>query len=194
MGISAIRTFIAGVTRARALRACRLRKPLRSNAARYCITEVWLANPKWLWISRVLGVTPFSLCSRWMKSRTRLCRSVSMPNNGNESRRRQVQVNIYQQKPAPAASLSPGLRLSPLQAHQINQKLAPKIKHPAPRIFYFSCGSLFEDALVNVVRDLVAQILFHLRPNLLFIKRLDGGGIDAVAAEEIAMALIELPE
>jgi hypothetical protein len=62
--MSVIRTFMAGVIKARALRACRLRKPFRSSATMYCITDVWLANLKWFWISRVLGVMPFSRCSR----------------------------------------------------------------------------------------------------------------------------------
>src|SRR4051812_36450156 len=44
----------------------------------YCMTEVWLAKPKWPWISRVLGVIPFSRCSFWMKSRMLFCRGVSM--------------------------------------------------------------------------------------------------------------------
>ena len=42
------------------------------------MTDVWLANPKCFWISRVLGVIPFSRCSVWMKLRMSCCRSVSM--------------------------------------------------------------------------------------------------------------------
>jgi hypothetical protein len=43
-----------------------------------------------------------------------------------------------------------------LQPHQINQELAPKIEHPAPGIFYVARCRLFENALVNVMRDLIA--------------------------------------
>src|SRR5579884_796497 len=178
MGISAIRTFIAGVTRARALRACRLRKPLRSNAARYCITEVWLANPKWLWISRVLGVTPFSRCSRWMKSRTRLCRSVSMLNNDNESRRWQVQVNILPISRGPEQDRRLLRQLWPTRASGSDFRSRPvhpsqaataapdqpetgtKDKTSRARNISLLLRSLFEDAFVNVVCDLVAQIFF----------------------------------
>ncbi len=81
-----------------------------------------------------------------------------------------------------------------LQAHQVDQKLAPKIEHPAPRIFYIACCRLFENALVNVVRDLVAQIVLHFRFNLFFVERVDCGGIHTVSPEKFAMALIKLPE
>ena len=43
-----------------------------------------------------------------------------------------------------------------LQAHQIDQELAPKVNHPAPGIFHVACSGLLENAFVNVVRDLVA--------------------------------------
>src|SRR2546430_12514338 len=60
----------------------------------YCITEVWLAKRKWLWISRVLGVSPLSRCSRWMKSRTLFCRGVSMNSASQVRTAMQVQMNI----------------------------------------------------------------------------------------------------
>ena len=56
-----------------------------------------------------------------------------------------------------------------LQPHQIQQKLAPKINHPAPGIFYLACRSRLKHALVDVVRDLVAQIVFHFHLDSLFI-------------------------
>jgi len=43
-----------------------------------------------------------------------------------------------------------------LQAHQIDQELAPKVNHPAPGVFHVASSGLLENAFVNVVRDLVA--------------------------------------
>ena len=83
---------------------------------------------------------------------------------------------------------------SDLQPHEIDQKLAPKIKHPAPGISYVACRRLFENALMNVVRDLVAQIILHFRFDLFFVERIDCGGIHAVSPEKFAVALIKLPE
>jgi hypothetical protein len=81
-----------------------------------------------------------------------------------------------------------------LQPHQVDQKLAPEIKHPAPGIFYVPCCRLFENTLMNVVRDLVSQIVLHFRLNLFLVERIDSSGIHTVSAEKIAMALIKLPE
>ena len=81
-----------------------------------------------------------------------------------------------------------------LQAHQINQELAPKVNHSAPRIFHVACGSLLQDAFVNVVRDLVPQILFDVRLDLLFIERFDLRRINFVSPQKFAMSLIKLPE
>src|SRR5438067_2531533 len=53
-----------------------------------------------------------------------------------------------------------------LQPDQIDQKLTPKINHAAPGIFNVACRRLFKDAFMNVVRDLVAQILFHFASDL----------------------------
>ena len=60
-----------------------------------------------------------------------------------------------------------------LQTHQIDQELAPEINHAAPGIFHVARSSLFQNAFVNVVRDLVAQIFLDVRLNLLFIERFD---------------------
>src|SRR5438045_7946878 len=57
-----------------------------------------------------------------------------------------------------------------------------------------SCGGLFKDAFVNVVRDLVAQILLHFRFDSLFVERVDLSGINAVPPEKLAMTLIKLPK
>jgi hypothetical protein len=81
-----------------------------------------------------------------------------------------------------------------LQPHQVDQKLAPEIKHPAPGIFYVPCCRLFENTLMNVVRDLVSQIILHFCLNLFLVERVDGSGIHAVSPEKLAMALIKLPE
>src|ERR1043166_6990575 len=80
------------------------------------------------------------------------------------------------------------------QAHQIDQKLAPEIEHPPPGILYVPCCRLFENALVNVVRNLVAQIVLHFGLNLFLVQRIDCRGIDAVSPKKFAMALIKLPE
>jgi hypothetical protein len=42
----------------------------------------------------VLGVIPFSRCSRWIKSRMFLCRSVNTLVSSSELPQRQVQMNI----------------------------------------------------------------------------------------------------
>ena len=47
---------------------------------------------------------------------------------------------------------------------------------------------------MNVVRDLVAQIVFHFRLNLFLVKQIDCCGIHAVSPEKFAVALIKLPE
>src|ERR1700757_1055987 len=87
-----------------------------------------------------------------------------------------------------------GMTNRKLQSHEIDQKLTPKIDHPAPGIFHVSCGGLFEDAVVNVVQDLVAQILLHFRFDSLFVERVDLSGINAVPPEKLAMTLIKLPK
>src|SRR5439155_10235272 len=66
--------------------------------------------------------------------------------------------------------------------------------HPAPGVFDLPCRGLFEDALMNVMLDLVAEILLHLVLNLLFIERIDRSGINAVFAEKLPMTLVKLPE
>ena len=82
----------------------------------------------------------------------------------------------------------------PLQPDQIEQKLAPKINHPSPGIFYVPRCRLLEHALVDVVRDLIAQIVFHLGLNALLIQDVDGSNIHPIAAKKFAMALVKLPE
>src|SRR5262249_18635880 len=81
-----------------------------------------------------------------------------------------------------------------LQSHQIDQKLTPKIDHAAPGILHVSRSGLLEDAFVNVVRDLVAQVLLHFRFDSIFIERVDLSGINAVPPEKLAMTLIKLPK
>ena len=81
-----------------------------------------------------------------------------------------------------------------LQPYQIHQELAPEINHPAPGIFYVACRGLLENSLVDVVRDLVAQIVFHFRLNPIFIERVDCVCVHAVSAKKLAMTLIKLPE
>ena len=81
-----------------------------------------------------------------------------------------------------------------LQPDQIDQKLAPKINHAAPGIFNVACRRLLKDAFMNVVRDLVAQILFHFGFNLIFVERVDFSGIHPVSPEKLAMTLIKLPK
>ena len=49
-----------------------------------------------------------------------------------------------------------GMTQNELQPHEIDEKLAPEIEHPAPGIFYVACCRLFENAFMNVVRNLVA--------------------------------------
>src|SRR5439155_14978886 len=83
---------------------------------------------------------------------------------------------------------------SPLQPYQIDQELAPKINHPAPGIFYIACRGLLEHALGDVMRDLIAQIVFYFRFDTLFIQRIDRVCLDAVSAEKLAMALIKPPK
>src|SRR6476660_9967303 len=81
-----------------------------------------------------------------------------------------------------------------LQAHQIDQKLAPKVNHPAPGIFHVACSGLLENAFVNVMRDLVAQIFLDISLDLLFIEWFDLRGINFVSPQKFAMTLIKLPE
>jgi hypothetical protein len=86
------------------------------------------------------------------------------------------------------------MTLSELQPHEIDQKLAPKVEHSAPGIFYVARCRLFENAFMNVVRDLVSQIVLHFYLNLFLVQRVNPGGIHTVSAEKFAMALIKLPE
>ena len=81
-----------------------------------------------------------------------------------------------------------------LQPHEIDQKLAPKVNHPAPGIFHVACSGLLENAFVNVVRDLVPQILFDVSLDLLFVERFDVRRINFVSPQKVAMTLIQLPE
>ena len=64
-------------------------------------------------------------------------------------------------------------KFSSLHSHEIEEELAPKIKHPAPGIFYFAVGHLGEHAGGDVVRDLIAQIVLDLQLNALFVERSD---------------------
>jgi len=86
------------------------------------------------------------------------------------------------------------MTLSELQPHQVDQKLAPEIKHPAPGIFYLARRRLFENAFMNVVRDLVSQIVLHFYLNLFLVQRVNPSWIHAISPEKFAMALIKLPE
>src|SRR3954447_26446835 len=81
-----------------------------------------------------------------------------------------------------------------LQPHEIDQKLAPKINHPAPGILYVASRSLLQDTLVNVVRNLVAQVFLHLSFNLFFVKGVDFSRINSVSAEKVPMTLVHLPQ
>jgi hypothetical protein len=85
-------------------------------------------------------------------------------------------------------------RRTSIRLAQIDQKLAPEINHPAPGVFYVARRRLFENAFMNVVRDLVSQIVLHFRLNLFLVERVDCGRIHTVSAEKLAMALIQLPE
>jgi hypothetical protein len=96
--------------------------------------------------------------------------------------------------PTERSLASLGITQNELQPYQIDQELAPEIKHPAPGIFYVACGRLFENAFMNVVRDLIAQIVLHFRLNLFLVERVDCRRIHTVSPEKIAMALIKLPE
>ena len=53
---------------------------------------------------------------------------------------------------------------------------------------------MLEDAFVNVMRDLVAQIFLDISLDLLFIERFDFRGINFISPQEFAMTLIKLPE
>ena len=81
-----------------------------------------------------------------------------------------------------------------LQAHEIDQELAPKVNHPAPGIFHVACSGLLENAFVNVVRNLIAQIFFDISLDLLFIERFDVCRINFVSPQKFAVTLIKLPE
>jgi len=88
----------------------------------------------------------------------------------------------------------PQCRAERLQTHQIDQKLAPKVNHAAPRIFDIACSGLFQNAFVNVMRDLIPQVFFDVRLNLLFIEWFDFRRINFVSPQKFAMTLIKLPE
>ena len=81
-----------------------------------------------------------------------------------------------------------------LQPDEIDKKLAPKVNHPAPRIFHVACSGLLENAFMNVVRNLIAQIFFDISLDLLFIERFDVRGINFVSPQKFAVTLIKLPE
>src|SRR4026208_816369 len=81
-----------------------------------------------------------------------------------------------------------------LQPHEIDKKLAPKVNHPAPGIFHVACSGLLENAFMNVVRNLIAQIFFDISLDLLFIERFDVRGINFVSPQKFAVTLIKLPE
>src|SRR5262249_19387605 len=81
-----------------------------------------------------------------------------------------------------------------LQPHQIDQKLAPKVNHAAPGVFHVARSGLLQNALVNVVRDLVAEIFLHFVLNLFFIEYFDVRRINSISPQKLAMALIKLPE
>ena len=53
---------------------------------------------------------------------------------------------------------------------------------------------MLENAFVNVVRDLVAQVFFDVCLNLLFIERFDLRSINFVSPQKFPMTLIKLPE
>src|SRR5712691_994516 len=78
--------------------------------------------------------------------------------------------------------------------HQVEQKLAPKVNHPAPRILDFAAGRLGEDTLLEVVRDLVAQLVLHLQLDLFLVERIDHVRLHRVIAQKTFVTLIELPE
>ena len=82
----------------------------------------------------------------------------------------------------------------PLEPHQIEQELQPKIKHSAPGIFYIAASGLPENAFRDIVCDLIAQIVFNLHLNAIFIHRIDRFRLHAIKAKKLPMALVKLPE
>ena len=78
--------------------------------------------------------------------------------------------------------------------HQIEQELQPKIKHSAPGIFYIAASGLPENAFRDIVCDLIAQIVFNLHLNAIFIHRIDRFRLHAIKAKKLPMALVKLPE
>src|SRR3982750_2434334 len=127
----------------------------------------------------------------------------------SELRRTQVQMNIpaaskvEESRGAVSRRCNEILRLSlrsaqddktELQSHEIDKKLAPKINHPAPRIFDVACSGLLENAFVNVMGNLIAQIFLDISLNLLFIERFDVRRINFVSPQKFAVTLIKLPK
>src|SRR5438270_13145048 len=85
-----------------------------------------------------------------------------------------------------------GLRHS--KPNEIEQELAPEINHSSPRIFHFAVGRGFEDAFLNVMRDLIPQIVLDLELDAVFVHRIDHARLNLVLPQEFLVALVELPE
>ena len=72
--------------------------------------------------------------------------------------------------------------------------MAPEIDHSAPGILDLARGRLHKHARLNVVRNLIAQILFNFFLDLVLVQMIDAIGIDPVITEESLVTLVELPE
>src|SRR5688572_16314801 len=77
---------------------------------------------------------------------------------------------------------------------EIQEKLAPEINHSAPGILYLTLGRRFQDAFLDVVRDLVAEVVLDFELDPIFVHRIDHARFHQVLPQEFLMALVKLPE
>src|SRR5437764_13460105 len=112
-----------------------------------------------------------------------------MHDSGSEMRDPRYEIKTSR-IPHPASRIPhPASRISS-QSDEIQQKLAPKIDHPAPRIFHLAVGRGFQDAFLDIVRDLIAQIVLHLELDPVFVHRINDAGLDLVLPEEFLVTLV----
>jgi len=73
-------------------------------------------------------------------------------------------------------------------------ELAPEIDHAAPGVFHFVIRCRLEYPRPDIVRNLVAQVIFNVGLHPLFVESGERSRFNGMASQKFAVALIKLPK
>src|SRR5207245_9429068 len=80
------------------------------------------------------------------------------------------------------------------QANEIQQELAPEIDHPPPGILHFVLRCRLEDPRPDIVRNLIAQIIFNVGLHPLLVESVERSRFNGMVSQKFSVALIKLPK